>query len=111
MYARSRTSLLGVIRGGFACALLFLSVLSISSMHAASGQSWWAMELLVFARQPCISLSASFIRFIRSHVIHFFVSERTSVNRAAEAARGAKRLAGTRIVLFYRTALASCIPV
>ena len=38
----------GVKREGFACTLLFLSVLSISFIHAASGLFWGAMQLLAF---------------------------------------------------------------
>ena len=47
----SRSSTAGVLREGFACTLLFLPVLSISSMHAASGLFSWTLELLAFANR------------------------------------------------------------
>ena len=43
----SQSSLLAGVM--FACKLLFLSVLSIPSMHAASGLFSWTIELLAFA--------------------------------------------------------------
>ena len=58
------------MREGFACTLLFLSVLSTSSTHAASGLFWWTMELLAFASRllarKTIDLS---VRFIHSHFV------------------------------------------
>ena len=56
----------GVMRQGFACTLLMLSVRSISSMNAASALISRTMELLTFASRefepkPWTSLSASFI--------------------------------------------------
>ena len=51
IYNNSRSSLAGMMYEGFACTPFFLSVLSISSMHGASGFLSWTMELLAFANR------------------------------------------------------------
>ena len=60
--------------------LVFLSVLSISYMHAASGLFSWSMELLAFASRQfapkIVDLSVRFIRFF-FFAIFFLVSERS----------------------------------
>ena len=89
-YNHSQNSLAGVMREGFACTLLFLSVLSISSMHAASRLFSWAMEILPLASRhfapKTVDLS---VRFIHSHFVQFFrVSER-SERRKTPAERSA----------------------
>ena len=53
-----------------ACALLFLSVLSISSMHSASGLLSWTMELLAFAsRQFAPKTMDLSVRFSHSQFV------------------------------------------
>ena len=76
----------GVMSEGFAfvssqdTTLVFLSVLSISYMHAASGLFSWSMELLAFASRQfapkIVDLSVRFIRFF-FFAIFFLVSERS----------------------------------
>ena len=62
------------MRKEFACTPLFLSVLSISPMHAASGLCPWTMELSGFASHQLapdtVDLS---VYFIRSHFVQFFL--------------------------------------
>ena len=53
-----------------ACMLVFFSVLSISSMHAASGLFSWTMELVAFASREFApkTMDVSF-RFVHSHSV------------------------------------------
>ena len=47
--AHLQSSLAGVMREGFDCTPLFLSVFSLPSMHATPGLFSWTMELMAFA--------------------------------------------------------------
>ena len=71
--------LAGVMLEGFARTLLYLSVLSISSMHSASWLFSWTRELLAFAsHQFAPKTMALSVRLIYSHFVQFFlVSERS----------------------------------
>ena len=80
----------GVMREGFACTLLFLSVLSISSMHAASGLFLWTTELLAFAcQQFAPKIMDLSVRFIHSHFVQFFLVSGRSGRRKPPAERSA----------------------
>ena len=60
-----------------ASILLLLSVLSISSMHAASGLFLWTMELLAFASRQFAPKTMD-VRFIHSYLVQLsLVSERS----------------------------------
>ena len=67
-----------------ACTLLFLSVVSISSMYAASRSFWWTMELFACCKSEfapkTIVLS---VRFIHSHSLQFFLVSERSGRRSA----------------------------
>ena len=71
----AQSSLAGVMHEGFACTPLFLSVLSISSMHAASGLFSWTMELLAFASNYVLQLSpwTSLVRLVYSQSVQSFL--------------------------------------
>ena len=62
----------GVMRGGFAHTLLYLSFLSFSSIHAASGLFLGTMELLTFAsrwfapKTMDLSVRSSYSHFVTS---------------------------------------------
>ena len=69
-YIHSQSILASVMREGFACTLLFFSILFISSMHAASNLFSYAMEILAFAsRQFAPKIMDLSVCFIHSHFV------------------------------------------